>query len=176
MSRSLCSSLFKVELRMYRCSDLFVLVRMAESSRSLMRRWLCGRSLGRPENSELRVRSIMQSSAGNCFHRHCGYYDNVTVRGMQGCYSEISVVGRSDATKRPSVAAPNPRRYMRIQNDDGTYESVCPVCNRMLGLVRIELALTDLEDSHQCLEADILRLKPASAPFRATAELNQRKR
>jgi hypothetical protein len=39
-----------------------------------------------------------------------------------------------------------------------------------IGIVRIELSLSDLEDSHRCLEADILRLKSASTAFRTTAE------
>ena len=81
--------------------------------------------------------------------------------------------GRSDATKRPSLATPNPRRYIRTHNDNGTYESVCPVCNKTLGTVRIELTLSDLEDSHQCLEADLLRSKSSRAPFRARMEPNQ---
>ena len=48
------------------------------------------------------------------------------------------------------MAAPHPRRFIRKQNDNGTHDSTCPLCNRMLGSVRIELALDELEDSHLC--------------------------
>ena len=55
------------------------------------------------------------------------------------------------------MAAPLPRRFIRKHNDNGTHDSTCPVCNRMLGSVRIELTLDELEGSHLCLEADLVR-------------------
>jgi len=75
--------------------------------------------------------------------------------------------GRSDATKRPSLAAPHPRKFLRKQNDSGTYDSTCPVCYSTLGSVRIELSLDELERSHLCLQADLVRRKSEPAPFRA---------
>ena len=75
--------------------------------------------------------------------------------------------GRSDATKRPFLAAPHPRRFIRKQNDSGTYDSTCPICNRTLGSVRIELALDKLEDSHLCLESDLVGRTSAPPLFRA---------
>jgi hypothetical protein len=34
----------------------------------------------------------MQKLSGQLIPPRCDYYDNVTVRSMQGCYSQISVV------------------------------------------------------------------------------------
>lgn len=95
------------------------------------------------------------------------YYNDVTVRLYRGLLHSNQRGGRSRATKRPSLAAPHPRRFLRKQNDSGTYESTCPVCNRTLGPVRIELTLDELEDSHLCLEADLVRRKSEPTPFRA---------
>jgi hypothetical protein len=55
--------------------------------------------------------------------------------------------GRSNAPKRPFLATPHPRRYIRTHNDNGTYESVRPICNRMLGIVRIEIILRTADRS-----------------------------
>jgi len=91
----------------------------------------------------------------------------VTVRSVRGLLLLNQRYGRSDATKRPFLAAPHPRKFIRKQNDSGTYESTCPVCNRTIGSVRIELTLDELEGSHVCLEADLFRRTSEPAPFRA---------
>jgi hypothetical protein len=75
--------------------------------------------------------------------------------------------GRSDATKRPFLAAPHPRNFIRKHNDNGTHDSTCPICNTALGSVRIELTLDELEGSHLCLEADLDRRTSEPQLFRA---------
>ena len=65
------------------------------------------------------------------------------------------------------MATPHPRKFFRKQNDSGAYDSTCPVCYGTLGSVRIELSLDELERSHLCLQADLVRRKSEPAPFRA---------
>ena len=55
------------------------------------------------------------------------------------------------------MAAPLPRSFIRKHNDNGTHDSTCPLCNRVLGSVRIELTLDELEDSHLCGEGLVRR-------------------
>ena len=101
-------------------------------------------------------RSKVQSCGGVI---KANYYKNATVRSVGGLLLLNQRYGRSDATKRPSLAAPHPGKFIREQNDTGTHESTCPVCNRTIGPVRIELALDELEESHLCLEADPVQRK-----------------
>jgi hypothetical protein len=100
-------------------------------------------------------------------HLSGDYYINVTVRTHPGLLFLNQRCGRSDATKRPFLAAPHPRAFLRKQNDNGTYDSTCPVCNRALGSVRIELTLDELERSHLCLQADLVRRPSEPEPLRA---------
>jgi hypothetical protein len=63
------------------------------------------------------------------------------------------------------LAALHLRKFLRKQNDSGTYDFTCPVCNRTIGPVRIEPALEELQESHLCLEADPIQRKSEPAPF-----------
>jgi hypothetical protein len=94
------------------------------------------------------------------------YYNNVTALSNRAVHLNQRC-GRSDATKRPFLAAQHPCRFIRKHNDNGTHDSTCPVCHRTLGSVRIELALDELEDSHLCLEADLVRRRSELEPVRA---------
>jgi hypothetical protein len=109
---------------------------------------------------------------------HCGmaeliihlsgdYYINVTVRTLSGLLFLNKRCGRSDAIKRPFLAAPHPRNFIRKHNDNGTHDSACPICNTTLGSVRIELTPDELENLHLCQEADLVRRTSEPQLFRA---------
>ena len=95
------------------------------------------------------------------------YYIKVTERSYLGLLLLYKRCGRSDAIKRPFLAALHSRNFIRKHNDNGTHDSTCAVCNTTLGLVRIELTLEELERSHLCLEADLVRRTSEPEPLRA---------
>lgn len=64
------------------------------------------------------------------------------------------------------MAAQLARSFIRKHSDNGTHDSTCPLCNRTLGSVRIELTLDELEDSHLCQEC-LARRKSEPQLFRA---------
>jgi hypothetical protein len=95
------------------------------------------------------------------------YYNHGTDRALQSCLPLNQRMDVLTLQRGRSLAAPHPRSFLRKHNDNGTHDSTCPVCHGTLGSVRIELALDELERSHLCLEADLVRRTSEPEPFRA---------